>query len=225
MRRVVIVLVLALLCAGCDEQGAPAASAPAPAAASLSGDGTVRRGVGPECADTWSVETADGERLWPVNDPALQIEGLPVRFEAQRNEGAMSVCMAGTNVTFTSIERAGDAAGSSGVLENTAWRLQDLGGAGVIEGAQATLEFSEAGKAAGRGSCNRFFATVTVSRDSIRFGPVGATRMACEEPIASQEAKYLKALEGAETFVIEGDSLAIQSRDLPAPLLFTRTSP
>jgi heat shock protein HslJ len=122
------------------------------------------------------------------------------------------------------IERAGDATDSSGVLRDTAWRLEDLGGAAVIEGAEATLEFPEEGKAAGRGSCNRFFAPVTVSGDSIRFGPVGSTRMACEEPIASQEAKYLKALEGAEHFVIEGDSLSIRSRELPAPLIFKRTS-
>ena len=122
------------------------------------------------------------------------------------------------------IERAGEATGSSGVLLDTAWRLEDLGGATVIEGAEATLEFPEDGKAAGHGSCNRFFAPVTVSGDSIRFGPVGATRMACEAPVASQEAKYLKALEGAERFVIEGDSLSIHSRELPAPLIFTRTS-
>ena len=45
------------------------------------------------------------------------------------------------------------------------------------------------------------------------------------EALANQEANYLKALESAESFVIEGTSLAIHSRDLPAPLLFSRTTP
>ena len=110
-------------------------------------------------------------------------------------------------------------------LWNTAWRLEDLGGLGVIRDAEATLEFPEEGKAAGRGTCNRFFATAAVTGDAIRFSEIGSTRMACAEPLASQEANYLKALESADSFVIEGNSLAIHSRDLPAPLLFSRTSP
>jgi heat shock protein HslJ len=160
-----------------------------------------------------------------VEDPALHTDGLRVRFEARKNEGAMSLCMAGTNVTFTSIERIPDAAGSPGEIWNTAWRLVDPGGAGVIDDAEATLEFPEQGRAVGRSTCNRFFAIVAVTGDSIRFSGIGSTRMACAEPLASQEAKYLRALESAERFAIEGNALAIHSRDLPAPLRFTRTSP
>lgn len=110
-------------------------------------------------------------------------------------------------------------------LWNTAWRLEDLGGIGVIDNAEVTLEFPEKGKAAGHGTCNRYFATVAVTGDAIRFSEIGATRMACPEALANQEANYLKALESAESFVIEGTSLAIQSRDLPAPLLFARATP
>jgi heat shock protein HslJ len=110
-------------------------------------------------------------------------------------------------------------------LWNTAWRLEDLGGLGVVGDAEATLEFPEEGKAAGHDTCNRFFATVSVTGDSIRFSAIGSTHMACPEALANQETNYLKALESAETFVIEGTSLAIHSRDLPAPLLFSRKSP
>lgn len=110
-------------------------------------------------------------------------------------------------------------------LWNTAWKLEDLGGIDVIDDAEATLEFPEEGKAAGRGTCNRFFATVTVTGDAIRFSGIGSTRMACPEALANQETNYLKALERAESFVIEGDNLAIHTRDLPAPLLFSRTTP
>jgi putative lipoprotein len=110
-------------------------------------------------------------------------------------------------------------------LWNTAWRLEDLGGLGAVDGAEATLEFPEEGKAAGKGTCNRFFATVAVAGDSIHFSEIGATRMSCAEPLANQETNYLKALERAESFVIEGASLAIRSRDLPSPLLFSRIEP
>ena len=214
---------LATLGAGCEEEGVPAAEPAAAQASSFSGEGVVRRGVGPECAGTWSVETQAGEQLWPVTDPALQSEGLRVRFEATKNEGVMSVCMAGTNVSFTLLERAG--ADTADELWNTIWRLESLGGASVIEDAEATLEFPEQGKAAGRATCNRFFASVAISGDSIRFSQIGSTRMACAEPLAAQEASYLKALESAERFAIDGDSLAIHSRELAEPLRFTRASP
>jgi heat shock protein HslJ len=118
-------------------------------------------------------------------------------------------------------ETEGDAAG----IWNTSWRLENLGGAGVIEGTEATLEFPEEGRVVGRGSCNRFFAIVAVEGDTIRFSGIGSTRMACAEPLSTQEAKYLKALESAERFAIEGDELLIHSSGLAEPLHFTRASP
>jgi hypothetical protein len=101
MRRVLIAIAIAATCAGCYEQGAQNVAPPG----SISGEGTIRRGVGPECPDTWCIETADGGKLWPVNDPVFQVDGLRVRYTAQKNEGAMSICMAGTNVNFTLIRK------------------------------------------------------------------------------------------------------------------------
>jgi heat shock protein HslJ len=117
-----------------------------------------------------------------------------------------------------------DAAAGAGGIWGTAWRLEDLAGAGALDGAEATLEFPEQGRVVGRGSCNRFFALVAVSGDSMRFSGIGATRMACEEPLATQETKYFKALESAEHFAIEGDRLVIHSSGLAEPLRFARAS-
>jgi len=39
----------------------------------------------------------------------------------------------------------------------SAWRLEDLAGADVVPNAEATLEFPEAGKVVGKGTCNRCF--------------------------------------------------------------------
>jgi putative lipoprotein len=78
-------------------------------------------------------------------------------------------------------------------LVGTAWRLEDLAGAGVVSGAEATLEFPEAGRVAGRGSCNRFFGPVTITGSAITFGLLGSTMMACADPVGSQEAKYFAA--------------------------------
>jgi putative lipoprotein len=125
------------------------------------------------------------------------------------------------------LTRAGSQAqGAPGALWGTAWRLEDLAGAGVIDQSQATLEFPQGGKVAGNASCNRFFGSVQVSVDSIAFSGMGATRMAClSEATMTQEAAYLKALESAERYTIDGSSLLIYSKGTARPLRFTRTSP
>jgi heat shock protein HslJ len=110
-------------------------------------------------------------------------------------------------------------------LVGTAWRLEDLGGAGVVSGADATLEFPEAGRVAGRGSCNRFFGPVTITGSAITFGLLGSTMMACTEPVGAQEAKYFAALRGAERFEVDGTTLRLFSAGLAAPLRFTRITP
>jgi len=108
---------------------------------------------------------------------------------------------------------------------NTTWLLEDLGGAGVLDRARATLAFTEPGRVAGNSSCNRFFGSVTLSGQSITFGQLGSTRMACVAAVAAQEAKYLKALMDAERFVLDGSVLLIYAKGMDKPLRFTRTTP
>jgi heat shock protein HslJ len=108
-------------------------------------------------------------------------------------------------------------------LPGTSWRLVSLGGEAVLEKPEATLEFPEAGKVSGRASCNRFFGTVEMSGESIRFGPLAATKMSCGDDADSQERKYLDALQSAERFAVDGPELLIYSKGVEKPLRFART--
>ncbi len=114
------------------------------------------------------------------------------------------------------------AGGGAAGLDGTAWRLEDLGGAGVLDRTQATLEFPGRGRVAGNASCNRFFGSVEIAGDSITFGTLGATLMACPEAVMNQEARYLKALEGAERFTQEGTTLLVHAKGMNRPLRFFR---
>jgi heat shock protein HslJ len=108
-------------------------------------------------------------------------------------------------------------------LAGSAWRLDSVGGTPAIAGIEATLEFLGGDRVSGNGSCNRFNGTVKVTGNLIAFGPLAATRMACtSQPANTQETAYLKALNDAERFVLEGTSLEIFSRGQPNPLRFTR---
>jgi heat shock protein HslJ len=110
-------------------------------------------------------------------------------------------------------------------LSNSEWLLEDLNGNGVLDSVQATLTFPEPGKAAGNGSCNRFFGPAEITGDSIKFGPLGSTRMACPEAIMNQETKYLQALQSAERFEWKDPYLLIYCKSLEKPLRFTRITP
>jgi len=105
----------------------------------------------------------------------------------------------------------------------TAWRLENLAGAGDADGAQATLEFPEEGRANGNGSCNRFNGVVTVDGNSIKFGGIAATRMACAEAAMKQEDAYFAALRDAERFESDGQTLHIYTAGRPEPLRFVAT--
>jgi putative lipoprotein len=126
------------------------------------------------------------------------------------------------DLVLTRVPAAG--AAPSGTLWGTSWVLEDIGGEGVVDDARATLAFPEQGKAAGRGSCNSFSASVAITGPAINFGPLIATRMACADAVMNQESKYLKALQDAERFELEGDELRVYARGMDKPLRFTSLS-
>ena len=89
-------------------------------------------------------------------------------------------------------------------LWGTSWRLVELQGAAALEGVEATLEFPEAGRITGNGSCNRFSGSVEVTGNSIMIRQLASTRMACIEPAANrQELDYLKALEASGQYSLQ----------------------
>ena len=84
-----------------QDESVPASGIPG----TIEGEGTIHQGVGPECPQTWHIATPDGRTLWPVADPAFQVEGLRVRFVARENHDRSSICMAGTIVDVISIRK------------------------------------------------------------------------------------------------------------------------
>jgi heat shock protein HslJ len=172
----------------------------------------------------WVIRTTDGTQYKPVELPeAYQVDGLAVEAEARRRDNVVSVDMAGQAIELLTIRKRSGAAPKQAALWGTAWRLEDLAGAGVVDRAQATLEFPAEGRVAGKGSCNRFGGTAKVgSGGAIGFGAVVATRMACVEAVMNQESAYFAALEKAERYETDGDNLYLYVADNPAPLRFVR---
>ncbi len=107
-------------------------------------------------------------------------------------------------------------------LWGTEWRLQTLNGRPVLAEAPATLAFPEAGRVGGQGSCNRFFGSVGLDGERLRFDQMGSTKMACQRDAMDQEDRYLAALNKAQRLKRQGDSLTLFLPDGEPPLRFVR---
>lgn len=107
-------------------------------------------------------------------------------------------------------------------LIGTSWLATNIVGKGMAESAKSTLDFVEAGRVAGRGGCNRFFGAVTIDGQSIEFGKIGSTMMACPPPMMEQEKRYLEALGEAKRFEVKDEMLLVYGTGLDPLIQFTQ---
>jgi heat shock protein HslJ len=105
-------------------------------------------------------------------------------------------------------------------LTGTEWQaLNYNNGRGAVTslviGTEITAIFAEDGTLSGSAGCNRYTATYTLDGDQISITPVATTMMFCAEPegVMEQEAEFIAALEMADTFAIEGNSLELRTAD------------
>jgi len=147
--------------------------------------------------------------------------GERILFETS---GAYPVITRGNpmKVDLQLVRASADAALSAPTLVGSAWRLEDLAGASTLDRVEATIEFPEAGRVAGLASCNRFFGYFETSGATLTIARLGATKKLCPPSLMDQETKYLRALEGAERFALEGATLSVYSKGLDKPLRFVK---
>lgn len=99
------------------------------------------------------------------------------------------------------------------------WQLQTLSGVAFPEG--STLVFGKDGQVSGKALCNRFMGQAEWTPDSLSFGPLGLTMMAC--PDLDQERMVTQALAAVTRGGISGNRLVLTLADgselvyFPAP--------
>ncbi len=109
-------------------------------------------------------------------------------------------------------------------LEGSRWLLEDIRNTGVIDRAQSTLRFDGDGRVSGSGGCNRMGGGVTLEGNSVQFGPLMSTRMACVEALMDQEQRYLATLADVRSYLLEheGAVLHLLAEDGTKLLRFSR---
>ncbi|MEE4607769.1 MAG: META domain-containing protein [Desulfobacteraceae bacterium] len=88
------------------------------------------------------------------------------------------------------------------LLTGLEWIVETIGGVPVVEKSKATILFLEEGRVAGNASCNRFTGSYRLTGEGLSFGQMANTRMACEEPLNSQEMRLLELLQKVHRFEI-----------------------
>lgn len=121
-------------------------------------------------------------------------------YEELETRGQIAACAMVSALALT----ASTAAIAGGGVEG-AWKVVSIGAA-AVNGPTLTVE---GGKASGFGGCNRFGGSVEVDCATLRFGPLAATRMACDQ--LAVEQTYFDALGGVRGYKIDGDKLTLTS--------------
>ncbi len=79
-----------------------------------------------------------------------------------------------------------------------------------------TLEIN-GDRVSGHGGCNRYSGPVAIKGTSVHFGPLAATRMACDR--LDVEQAFFDALEKVRSYSADGERLVLMADD-GAPLLY-----
>lgn len=96
-----------------------------------------------------------------------------------------------------------------GALAAGEWIVTAIGAVAVGGGPPPRLAFTREGHVAGSTGINRFSGGYSLAGNVLTVGPLLMTRMAGPEALMDQERRFVEALEGATTVIVEGDTLTV----------------
>lgn len=155
-------------------------------------------------------------------------QGMVVRLSETICHDLMSGTPFPQTVSVTMQDRTLDGCGgeSMDLLAGVEWIVQEIGGAGLVENAEVTLEFDAVTRRlAGRSGCNRYNAAFELSGEGLSIGPAASTRMACAPDLMAQEQQFLADLQRISRFDIDpSGALLLFANDQQDPLVVARIS-
>ncbi len=108
-------------------------------------------------------------------------------------------------------------------LHGRRWLLERVEGREISGSPRPFITFTSDGKVTGNAGCNQFGGQAQVSGNSIRLGPLIATRRACvDQERMNIEQRFLEALERAHSWRVDRDRLVLLNQEGTAILRFER---
>jgi heat shock protein HslJ len=118
---------------------------------------------------------------------------------------AVGGCAAAGPTAAPESQGSSPSAGASAGLPGTSWIVLTVGGSDTIADARPTMAFGGDGRVQGTGGCNGYGGPYTLDGDAIEVGELASTLILCEGDVGTQEAAFMAALKGAQTWRITSD--------------------
>jgi copper homeostasis protein (lipoprotein) len=143
------------------------------------------------------------------------LQGSIVQRPPMEGDGTVATLVVDRFLGIWPGETCGDH-GTTVPLQDMMWKVVRLRGRSVTvaEGQREPhlVLHTEDGRLSGSGGCNRLMGTYEVRGDTLQFGAVATTMMACPEGM-EQEQRLLEALAEVVTFRLEGVHLELYAAD------------
>jgi heat shock protein HslJ/uncharacterized lipoprotein YbaY len=100
------------------------------------------------------------------------------------------------------------------LLQGGEWVVEDMAGAGIVDGSHATLNFGADGELAGSGSCNRYSGSYALTGEVLSVSSKTAmTMMACVPALMEQESRFMQLLSQVRRFRLDANGALILESD------------
>ncbi|MCC5887244.1 MAG: META domain-containing protein [Gammaproteobacteria bacterium] len=83
------------------------------------------------------------------------------------------------------------------------WVIEDVDGRGIVDASRATVVFDTEGRVGGRGSCNSYGGSYSLSGEGLAVSGIFSTMMACVESLMNQEQRIFAILEAVGRFEVD----------------------
>lgn len=176
-----------------------------------------------------SLLTNFGQDRLVAATPAAQVSGGTTRYVARTDQGdlvativdrlcvdsmsgmphpqSVTVVVGGKILTGCGGEPAS-------LLQGAEWTVVEIGGAPLVAGSKATLDFAPDGHLSGHASCNNFMSEYKLSGEGLAISKAAGTRMMCDAALMDQERTFLATLAEVRSFSIAADdALLLQTGD------------
>ncbi|HDR29235.1 META domain-containing protein [Rhodovulum sp.] len=179
----------------------------------------------------WTLEIAGGQMRYAGDYGATEIaaplpeSGIVDGARVYAAEGAdlvLSLAQALCRDTMTGmpypamavVEAGGQSLSGCGgdpldVLAAHPWRIEDIGGGGIVGSSNVGIVFGRDGRVSGSGGCNRFMGGAELTGEGLRIGPVAVTMMACPEALMDQERRFFEVLDRVDRFDVTEDGALV----------------
>lgn len=106
------------------------------------------------------------------------------------------------------------------------WKLISYGSPAsptpAVPDVDASVIFGSDGTLSGNVGCNSFNGSYKVDGETVTFGAIASTLMACADPIAQQEGMVFNVFVNTATFELDGNTLTVISADGNSVVVFER---